>query len=52
MEQDILIKGTILKYSGSMTTLERLQSFRQLPEPLTVQLLTIASEVLDRKSVV
>ncbi|OWK57049.1 A disintegrin and metalloproteinase with thrombospondin motifs 8 [Lonchura striata] len=49
MEQDILIKGTILKYSGSMTTLERLQSFRRLPEPLTVQLLTIASEVFPPK---
>ncbi|NXO04794.1 ATS8 metalloproteinase, partial [Rhinopomastus cyanomelas] len=49
MEQDIPIKGTILKYSGSMTTLERLQSFRQLPEPLTVQLLTIASEVFPPK---
>uniref|UniRef100_A0A8D2NJH6 Peptidase M12B domain-containing protein n=1 Tax=Zonotrichia albicollis TaxID=44394 RepID=A0A8D2NJH6_ZONAL len=49
MEQDILIKGTILKYSGSMTTLERLQSFRQLPEPLTVQLLTIASELFPPK---
>lgn len=49
MEQDILIKGTILKYSGSMTTLERLQSFRQLPEPLTVQLLTIASEAFPPK---
>ncbi|NWI16957.1 ATS8 metalloproteinase, partial [Crypturellus soui] len=48
-EQDILVKGTILKYSGSMTTLERLQSFRQLPEPLTVQLLTIASEVYPPK---
>ncbi|XP_063273776.1 A disintegrin and metalloproteinase with thrombospondin motifs 8 isoform X2 [Prinia subflava] len=49
MEQDILIKGTILKYSGSMTTLERLQSFRRLPEPLTVQLLTIASELFPPK---
>uniref|UniRef100_A0A8C3GHT3 A disintegrin and metalloproteinase with thrombospondin motifs 1 n=1 Tax=Cairina moschata TaxID=8855 RepID=A0A8C3GHT3_CAIMO len=49
MEQDILVKGTILKYSGSMTTLERLQSFQQLPEPLTVQLLTIASEVFPPK---
>ncbi|XP_065711809.1 A disintegrin and metalloproteinase with thrombospondin motifs 8 [Patagioenas fasciata] len=49
MEQDISINGTILKYSGSMTTLERLQSFRQLPEPLTVQLLTIASEIFPPK---
>uniref|UniRef100_A0A8C8SZG2 ADAM metallopeptidase with thrombospondin type 1 motif 8 n=1 Tax=Pelusios castaneus TaxID=367368 RepID=A0A8C8SZG2_9SAUR len=49
MEQDILVKGTILKYSGSLTTLERLQSFRQLPESLTVQLLTISSEVFPPK---
>ncbi|XP_061870092.1 A disintegrin and metalloproteinase with thrombospondin motifs 8 [Colius striatus] len=49
VEQDIFINGTILKYSGSMTTLERLQSFRQLPEALTVQLLTIASEVFPPK---
>ncbi|KFW66082.1 A disintegrin and metalloproteinase with thrombospondin motifs 8, partial [Pygoscelis adeliae] len=44
-----LVKGTILKYSGSLRTLERLQSFRQLPEPLTVQLLTIASEIFPPK---
>ncbi|XP_009320879.1 PREDICTED: A disintegrin and metalloproteinase with thrombospondin motifs 8, partial [Pygoscelis adeliae] len=43
------LKGTILKYSGSLRTLERLQSFRQLPEPLTVQLLTIASEIFPPK---
>ncbi|XP_054853798.1 A disintegrin and metalloproteinase with thrombospondin motifs 8 [Eublepharis macularius] len=44
MEQDILVKGVILKYSGSLTTVERLQSFRPLPEPLTVQLLTVSNE--------
>ncbi|XP_020008131.2 A disintegrin and metalloproteinase with thrombospondin motifs 8 [Castor canadensis] len=44
IEQDIFLKGTILKYSGSIATLERLQSFRALPEPLTVQLLTIPGE--------
>ncbi|XP_027733367.1 A disintegrin and metalloproteinase with thrombospondin motifs 8 [Vombatus ursinus] len=49
MEQDILLKGTILKYSGSIATLERLQSFRPLPEPLTVQLLTVSSEVFPPK---
>ncbi|XP_029768755.1 A disintegrin and metalloproteinase with thrombospondin motifs 8 [Terrapene carolina triunguis] len=49
MEQDLLVKGTILKYSGSLTTLERLQSFRQLPESLTVQLLTVSSEVFPPK---
>ncbi|XP_004714272.2 A disintegrin and metalloproteinase with thrombospondin motifs 8 isoform X1 [Echinops telfairi] len=49
MEQDILVKGTILKYSGSIATLERLQSFRPLPEPLTVQLLTVPGEVFPPK---
>ncbi|XP_030394437.1 A disintegrin and metalloproteinase with thrombospondin motifs 8 [Gopherus evgoodei] len=49
MEQDLLVKGTILKYSGSLTTLERLQSFQQLPESLTVQLLTVSSEVFPPK---
>ncbi|GAB5577257.1 A disintegrin and metalloproteinase with thrombospondin motifs 5 [Prionailurus iriomotensis] len=49
IEQDILVKGTILKYSGSIATLERLQSFRPLPEPLTVQLLTVPGEVFPPK---
>ncbi|XP_032658306.1 A disintegrin and metalloproteinase with thrombospondin motifs 8 [Chelonoidis abingdonii] len=49
MEQDLLVKGTILKYSGSLTTLERLQSFQQLPESLTVQLLTVSSELFPPK---
>ena len=43
------MKGTILKYSGSMATLERLQSFQALPEPLTVQLLTVSGEVFHPK---
>ncbi|XP_006901803.1 PREDICTED: A disintegrin and metalloproteinase with thrombospondin motifs 8 [Elephantulus edwardii] len=49
MEQDISVKGTILKYSGSIATLERIQSFRPLPEPLIVQLLTIPGEVFPPK---
>ncbi|XP_060107206.1 A disintegrin and metalloproteinase with thrombospondin motifs 8 [Heteronotia binoei] len=49
MEQDILVKGVILKYSGSLTTVERLQSFQQLPEPLIIQLLTVSSETLPPK---
>ncbi|KAM5185809.1 A disintegrin and metalloproteinase with thrombospondin motifs 8 [Callospermophilus lateralis] len=49
IEQDILVKGTILKYSGSIATLERLQSFRPLPEPLTVQLLTVPGEIFPPK---
>lgn len=31
--------GAVLKYSGSSTTLERIQSFRQLKEVITIQLL-------------
>ncbi|CAK6440348.1 unnamed protein product [Pipistrellus nathusii] len=49
IEQDILVKGTILKYSGSMAILERIQSFRPLPEPLTVQVLTVPGEVFPPK---
>nr|XP_028563923.1 A disintegrin and metalloproteinase with thrombospondin motifs 8 [Podarcis muralis] len=45
MEEDIFIKGTVLRYSGSLTTLERIQSFQKLPEPLTVQVLTISAEL-------
>ncbi|XP_021098467.1 A disintegrin and metalloproteinase with thrombospondin motifs 8 isoform X2 [Heterocephalus glaber] len=48
-EQDILVNGTILKYSGSMSSLERIQSFRPLSEALTVQLLTIPSELPSPK---
>ncbi|KAJ1175047.1 hypothetical protein NDU88_000338 [Pleurodeles waltl] len=49
MEQDILVKGTILKYSGSLTTLERIQSFQRLPEPLIVQLLSMSSDIYPPK---
>lgn len=45
MEQDIFMKGTVLRYSGSLTTLERLQSYQQLPEPLMVQVLSVPSEI-------
>lgn len=50
MEQDIFVKGTVLRYSGSLTTLERLQSYRQLPEPLTVQVLSVSSEIFNLQS--
>uniref|UniRef100_A0A4W3HW95 Peptidase M12B domain-containing protein n=1 Tax=Callorhinchus milii TaxID=7868 RepID=A0A4W3HW95_CALMI len=46
MEQDIPVGGAILKYSGSSTTLERIQSFQQLQEPLTIQLLSITTDAL------
>ncbi|KAK1785862.1 hypothetical protein P4O66_003122 [Electrophorus voltai] len=44
VEQDIPARGAVLKYSGSDTTLERIQSFRQLREAVTVQLLSTARE--------
>ncbi|KAM8927367.1 A disintegrin and metalloproteinase with thrombospondin motifs 8 [Pelodytes ibericus] len=49
MEQDLHLKGTILKYSGSSTTLERIQSFYPLPEALTIQLLRVVEEVVPPK---
>ncbi|XP_039190468.1 A disintegrin and metalloproteinase with thrombospondin motifs 8 [Crotalus tigris] len=50
MEQDIFVKGTVLRYSGSLTTLERLQSYQQLPESIVVQVLTVSSEMLLPKA--
>uniref|UniRef100_A0A8C5PJA5 ADAM metallopeptidase with thrombospondin type 1 motif 8 n=1 Tax=Leptobrachium leishanense TaxID=445787 RepID=A0A8C5PJA5_9ANUR len=49
VEQDLHLKGTILKYSGSSTTLERIQSFQPLPEGLTIQLLRVVEEVVPPK---
>ncbi|KAG5836901.1 hypothetical protein ANANG_G00233590 [Anguilla anguilla] len=49
VEQDIPVKGAVLKYSGSSTTLERIQSFRQLQEPITIQLLATAGEASPPK---
>lgn len=39
VEQDIPLLGAVLKYSGSSTTLERIQSFQTLKEAITIQLL-------------
>uniref|UniRef100_A0A8C3A7W7 ADAM metallopeptidase with thrombospondin type 1 motif 8 n=1 Tax=Cyclopterus lumpus TaxID=8103 RepID=A0A8C3A7W7_CYCLU len=44
VEQDIPVMGAVLKYSGSSTTLERIQSFRQLREVITIQLLATAGD--------
>ncbi|MBN3315903.1 ATS8 metalloproteinase, partial [Atractosteus spatula] len=49
VEQDIPVSGAVLRYSGSSTTLERLQSFHRLREPITVQLLATAGEVSPPK---
>ncbi|KAM4652064.1 A disintegrin and metalloproteinase with thrombospondin motifs 8 [Discoglossus pictus] len=45
MEQDLHLRGTIMKYSGSMTSLERIQSIYPLPETLIIQLLCVGGEV-------
>uniref|UniRef100_A0A667YWC8 ADAM metallopeptidase with thrombospondin type 1 motif 8 n=1 Tax=Myripristis murdjan TaxID=586833 RepID=A0A667YWC8_9TELE len=44
VEQDIPVLGAVLKYSGSSTTLERIQSFGQLQEAITIQLLATAGD--------
>lgn len=36
--------GAVLKYSGSSTTLERIQSFRTLLQPLSIQLLATGAD--------
>lgn len=41
METDITLRGALLRYSGSAATLERLRSFAPLPEPLTIQVLSV-----------
>lgn len=44
LEQDIPVQGATLKYSGSSTTLERIQSFRRLKEAITIQLLVLVGD--------
>ncbi|XP_023672036.2 A disintegrin and metalloproteinase with thrombospondin motifs 8-like [Paramormyrops kingsleyae] len=44
VEQDVPVRGAFLRYSGSSTTLERIQSFHQLQEGVTIQLLSTAGE--------
>ncbi|KAM6945424.1 A disintegrin and metalloproteinase with thrombospondin motifs 1 [Aplochiton taeniatus] len=41
LETDIALRGALLRYSGSSATLERLRSFSPLPEPVTVQVLSV-----------
>ncbi|CAL8336148.1 unnamed protein product [Boreogadus saida] len=49
LEQDIPVQGATLKYSGSSTTLERIQGFRQLREALTIQLLVLGGHSIPPK---
>ncbi|MCJ8748615.1 hypothetical protein PDJAM_G00166890 [Pangasius djambal] len=43
-EQDIPVRGAVLRYSGSSTTLERLLSFQVLQQTITIQLLSTAGD--------
>ncbi|XP_068601901.1 A disintegrin and metalloproteinase with thrombospondin motifs 8-like [Brachionichthys hirsutus] len=45
VEQDIPVLGAVLKYSGSSTTMERIQSYRQLKEAIIIQILATAGDV-------
>ncbi|KAJ7996190.1 hypothetical protein DPEC_G00234480, partial [Dallia pectoralis] len=48
-EQDIPVPGAVLRYSGSSTTLERLMSFQELRQALTVQLLSTTGDASPPK---
>ncbi|XP_076832007.1 A disintegrin and metalloproteinase with thrombospondin motifs 15 [Brachyhypopomus gauderio] len=41
VERDIVVKGGLLRYSGSSTAVEILQAARPLQEPLTVEVLSV-----------
>ncbi|XP_013875060.1 A disintegrin and metalloproteinase with thrombospondin motifs 15 [Austrofundulus limnaeus] len=40
-ERDMLVKGSLLRYSGTSTSVETLQAIRPLQEPLTVEVLSV-----------
>ncbi|KAM6959231.1 A disintegrin and metalloproteinase with thrombospondin motifs 15-like [Aplochiton taeniatus] len=40
-ERDLLVSGALLRYSGTSTSVELLRATRPLPEPLTVELLSV-----------
>lgn len=48
LETDISLRGALLRYSGSSATLERLRSFAPLPEPLTIQVLSVGESPRPR----
>lgn len=48
LETDVFLKGALLRYSGSSASLERLRSFAPLPEPLTVQVLSVGDSPRPR----
>ncbi|XP_030636344.1 A disintegrin and metalloproteinase with thrombospondin motifs 1 [Chanos chanos] len=48
LETDISLRGALLRYSGSSATMERLRSFAPLPEPLTIQVLSVGDSPRPR----
>ncbi|XP_039619928.1 A disintegrin and metalloproteinase with thrombospondin motifs 15-like [Polypterus senegalus] len=41
VERDIMVKGSLLRYSGTTTSVEMLQAFRPLQESLTIEVLSV-----------
>ncbi|MBN3302554.1 ATS15 metalloproteinase, partial [Amia calva] len=41
VEKDIIVRGSLLRYSGTATAVEMLQAFKPLQEPLTVEVLSV-----------
>ncbi|XP_068441931.1 A disintegrin and metalloproteinase with thrombospondin motifs 15-like [Clinocottus analis] len=41
VERDLLVRGSLLRYSGTSTSVEILQAIRPLKEPLTVEVLSV-----------
>lgn len=43
VERDLLVQGSLLRYSGTSTSVEMLQAVRPLQEPLTVEVLSVGN---------
>ncbi|XP_026564825.1 A disintegrin and metalloproteinase with thrombospondin motifs 15 isoform X2 [Pseudonaja textilis] len=41
MERDLIVKGSVIRYSGTGTAVESLQAFMPIQEPLTVEVLSV-----------
>ncbi|NXS34874.1 ATS15 metalloproteinase, partial [Pomatostomus ruficeps] len=41
VERDLMVKGSVLRYSGTGTAVESLQAFKPIQEPLTLEVLSV-----------
>ncbi|KAH0623266.1 hypothetical protein JD844_031376 [Phrynosoma platyrhinos] len=41
VERDLMVKGSVLRYSGTGTAVESLQAFMPIQEPLTIEVLSV-----------